>query len=129
MSDDFNDRRRRPAAFSVEAEEAIEREMEQTPRRAPGSFSEKVVMTPDAEDPFIGTTAAVESLNLPEAMPRRRRLSFGKIAAGAFGILISLAVGLWIDRLVRDLFSRADWLGYGAVAVVAIGVIAFLIVV
>ncbi|RVP26744.1 YcjF family protein, partial [Sinorhizobium meliloti] len=94
-----------------------------------GSFSEKVVMTPDAEDPFIGTTAAVESLNLPEAMPRRRRLSFGKIAAGAFGILISLAVGLWIDRLVRDLFSRADWLGYGAVAVVAIGVIAFLIVV
>lgn len=39
-------------------------------------------MTPDAEDPFIGTTAAVESLNLPEAMPRRRRLSFGKIAAG-----------------------------------------------
>jgi putative membrane protein len=103
--------------------------MEQTPRRAPGSFSEKVVMTPDAEDPFIGTTAAVESLNLPEAMPRRRRLSFGKIAAGAFGILVSLAVGLWIDRLVRDLFSRADWLGYGAVAVVAIGVIAFLIVV
>jgi putative membrane protein len=86
-------------------------------------------MTPDAEDPFIGTTAAVESLNLPEAMPRRRRLSFGKIAAGAFGILVSLAVGLWIDRLVRDLFSRADWLGYGAVAVVAIGVIAFLIVV
>ncbi|PII38645.1 hypothetical protein T190_17620 [Sinorhizobium meliloti CCBAU 01290] len=129
MSDDFNDRRRRPAAFSVEAEEATERGMEQTPRRAPGSFSEKVVMTPDAEDPFIGTTAAVESLNLPEAMPRRRRLSFGKIAAGAFGILISLAVGLWIDRLVRDLFSRADWLGYGAVAVVAIGVIAFLIVV
>ena len=129
MSDDFNDRRRRPAAFSVEAEEATKREMEQTPRRPPGSFSEKIVMTPDAEDPFIGTTAAIESLNLPEAKPQRRRLSFGKIAGAAFGILISLAVGLWIDRLVRDLFSRADWLGYGAVAVVAIGVVAFLIVI
>ncbi|PST21793.1 TIGR01620 family protein [Mesorhizobium plurifarium] len=129
MSDDFKDRRRRPAAFSIEGEEAIEREAKQTPRRAPGSFSERVVMTPDAEDPFIGTTAAIESLDLPEAKPQRRRLSFGKIAASAFGILISLAVGLWVDRLLRDLFSRADWLGYGAVAVVAIGAVAFLIVV
>ncbi|MDX0524080.1 TIGR01620 family protein [Sinorhizobium medicae] len=129
MNDDSNGRRRRPAAFPVGTEDATSRELEQTPRRAPGSFSDKIVMTPDADDPFIETTAAIEALNPPEARPPRRRFSFGKIAAGAFGILISLAVGLWVDRLVRDLFSRADWLGYGAVAVVAIGAAAFLIVV
>ncbi|WP_026623058.1 putative membrane protein [Ensifer sp. WSM1721] len=128
MNDDFKDRRRKPAAFPVTPEERTA-SPEQQPRRAPASFSDKVAMTPDAEDPFIETTAALEALDLPEAQPRRRRLSFGKVAAGAFGILLSLAIGLWIDRLVRDLFSRADWLGYAAIAVVAIGAVAFLVVI
>ncbi|MCA1405156.1 TIGR01620 family protein [Ensifer sp. IC3342] len=129
MSDDFKNRGRRPAAFSVEPDGQAERKERQLQRRAPASFSERVVMTPEAEDPFIETTAAIEALNLPEAVPRRRRFSFGKVAVGALGILLSLALGLWIDRLVRDLFSRADWLGYGAIAVVAIGALAFLIVI
>jgi putative membrane protein len=55
---------------------------------------------------------------------RRRRFSFAKLAAGAFGILFSLAVGLWTDWLIRDLFSRADWLGYAALAVLAVGILA-----
>ena len=128
MNDEFKDRRRKPAAFPVEPEARTERP-EQQPRRAPASFGDKVVMTADADDPFIETTAAIDALRVPEAQPRRRRLSFGKVAAGAFGILLSLAIGLWIDRLVRDLFSRADWLGYAAMGVVAIGVLAFLVVV
>ncbi|WFU49254.1 YcjF family protein [Sinorhizobium terangae] len=128
MSDDFKNRGRKPAAFNVEPDEQTGR-TERQQRRAPASFSDQVVMTPDAEDPFIETTAAIEALNLPEASPRRRRLSFGKVAVGALGILLSLALGLWVDRLVRDLFSRADWLGYGAIAVVAIGALAFLVVI
>ncbi|MCA1493585.1 YcjF family protein [Sinorhizobium alkalisoli] len=126
MSDEINHRHRKPTAFPVE------QEVRQTPpepgRRSPSSFDDKVVMTPDAEDPFIQTTVA-EALTPPEARPPRRRFSFGKVAAGATAILVSLALGLWIDRLVRDLFSRTDWLGYAAVTVVAVGAIAFLIVV
>ncbi|MCA1442438.1 TIGR01620 family protein [Ensifer sp. IC4062] len=129
MSDDFKNRGRKPAAFSVEPDKQTEHKERQQQRRAPASFSDRVVMTPDAEDPFIETTAAIEALNLPEATPRRRRFSFGKVAVGALGILLSLALALWIDRLVRDLFSRADWLGYGAIAVVAIGALAFLVVI
>ncbi|MDK1489540.1 TIGR01620 family protein [Sinorhizobium sp. 7-81] len=130
MSDDFKNRGRKPAAFSVDPDAQTERgERQQQQRRAPASFSDKIVMTPEAEDPFIETTAAIEALNLPEASPRRRRLSFGKVAMGALGILLSLALGLWVDRLLRDLFSRADWLGYGAIAVVAIGAFAFLVVI
>ncbi|OCP37539.1 YcjF family protein [Ensifer sp. LC163] len=129
MSDDSNSRGRKPGAFSVSPDPEPKPAESARPRRAPASFDDKVVMTPDAEDPFRETTRAVESLALPEASPRRRRLSVGKIAMGAFGILLSLAAGLWVDRLIRDLFSRADWLGYAAVGVVAIGLLALLVVV
>jgi putative membrane protein len=127
MNDDFKHRRRKTAAFPVEPEE--HRERPERAQRAPASFGDKVTMTPDAEDPFIATTVAVEALNPPEARPRHRRFSFGKVAAGAAAILVSLAIGLWIDSLIRDLFSRTGWLGYAAIAVVAVGTLAFLIVV
>ena len=33
----------------------------------------------------------------------------------ALGGLLSLALGLWLDQLIRDLFARQDWLGWLAV--------------
>ncbi|WP_043624537.1 YcjF family protein [Ensifer sp. ZNC0028] len=129
MSDDSNGRSRRPGAFSVGEDRPAEAAPQMRTRRAPASFDDNVVLTPDAEDPFRETTLAVEALALPEASPRKRRLSVGKIATGALGIILSLAAGLWVDRLLRDLFARADWLGYSALAVVAIGLLALLIVV
>ncbi|WEX75931.1 TIGR01620 family protein [Sinorhizobium numidicum] len=129
MNDDFKHRGRKPAAFSIDPEQNEEVPARAQSRRAPASFSDDVVMTPDAEDPFIETTAAIEALNPPETRPRRRRLSFAKVAAGAFGILLSLALGLWIDRLVRDLFTRADWLGYLAIGAAVVGALAVLIVI
>ncbi|WP_018239885.1 YcjF family protein [Ensifer sp. BR816] len=128
MNDDPKHRPRKPAVFPMESE-TRSAPRAQTPGRPPASFSDEITMTPDAEDPFITTTAAIEALEPPEARPRRSRLSFGKVAAGALAIVLSLAMGLWIDRLVRDLFSRADWLGYAAIAVVAVGILAFLVVV
>jgi putative membrane protein len=44
----------------------------------------------------------------------------------AIGALLSLAIGLWIDHLIRALFERADWLGWFAVGAVAVGVLALL---
>lgn len=129
MSDDFTGKGRKPGAFSVSPDPDPKPAEGIRPRRAPASFDDRVVLTPDAEDPFRETTLAVESLALPEASPRRRRFSVGRIAIGAFGILLSLATGLWVDRLIRDLFSRADWLGYAAMGVVAVGLLALLVVV
>ncbi|MGO4621150.1 YcjF family protein [Ensifer sp. 2YAB10] len=129
MSDDSNGRSRRPGAFSVGDEKVTQPAPQPRAPRSPASFGDNVVLTPDTEDPFRETTLSVEALALPEASPRKRRLSVGKIAVGAFGIILSLAAGLWVDRLLRDLFSRADWLGYTALAVVAIGLLALLIVV
>ncbi len=84
----------------------------------------------DADDPFIETTLAGPlPTALEEARPRRRRFSFAKLAIGALGLLLSLAIGLWIDRLVTDLFSRNDLLGWLAIGAAATVVLALLAIV
>lgn len=118
---------RRPAAFTVPDQPA--RKTNAAPR-APARFDDDVVMTPDAEDPFLETTADVAALAPPpEALPRRRGLTAGRIALVALGILLSLALGLWTDRLIRDLFARNDWLGYTAMAAAAIAALALIVLI
>lgn len=65
---------------------------------------------------------AVESL----AHPKRRGLRLGRLLAASGSLLLSLATGLWLDSLIRDLFSRADWLGWAGIALVGIFVLALL---
>lgn len=127
MSDTPKIPQRKPAVFTLENDQAGASTKQEAAKRAPASFDGNIVMTADADDPFASTTTAPP--NVPEAVPRRRRFSFGKLAFGALGLLVSLAVGLWIDSLIRDLFTRADWLGYLAIATASIGLIAFLVVV
>ena len=116
----MTDRSRKPAAFSLPAEIPVKEP------RAPAAFDADVRLTPDAEDPFIATTAGLPDLAPPIATPRPRRLTLGRIAFGALGLLVSLAVGLWVDALIRDLFTRNDWLGYLAVGAAAVAVLALL---
>ena len=63
----------------------------------------------------------------PATAPRRRSL-LASIFFGAFGVLVSLAVGLWTDQLIRDLFERAEWLGWLAAAMASIGLLALLVI-
>jgi putative membrane protein len=37
---------------------------------------------------------------------------------------MSAALALWTDALIRDLFTRADWLGYTAIGVTAVAILA-----
>ena len=120
------DPQRRPAAFNVEPD-APQPGTTQTTSRRPRSFPGDVVIVPDAEDPFIAAAQALQPV--PVAEPRRRGFSFAKLATGAFGLLLSLAFGLWVDRLIGDLFARADWLGYTAIGAVAVGLLALAIAV
>ncbi|MGE8104264.1 YcjF family protein [Allorhizobium sp. NPDC080224] len=119
-----SDPQRRPAAFTVEPEAPRSRPAE---NRAPRSFAGDIVIVPDDQDPFIAATEALPEV--PVAEPRRRRFSFAKLATGAFGLLLSLAFGLWVDRLISDLFARADWLGYLAIGALAIGLLALMVAV
>jgi putative membrane protein len=115
---------RRPAAFSLEPDLSPNAANATAMPRRPQSFDVGVELTPDAEDPFLGSPRSLDGVT-PGLEPRRR-FSFAKVAAGALGILLSLAFGLWTDSLIENLFSRADWLGYTALAVVAVGILAIL---
>jgi putative membrane protein len=123
MKDENNTSGRRPAAFTLESEPATVSTTEV--KRAPRSFDADISMTPDEEDPFLAPEE-VDAAALPVAAPRKRRFSFGKLAVGAIGVLLSLAFGLWADQLIRDLFSRSDWLGYTASAALGIAIFAVL---
>ena len=123
-----NDRApRRPGAYDV-ADEHHQQPARAGPR-PPRSFENGVVITPDEQDPFL-TPPELSSDALPVAAPqRRKRFSFAGMALAAFGTFLSLAFGLWADGVVRNLFSRADWLGYAALSALSVGLIAILIVV
>ena len=43
-------------------------------------------------------------------------------------MLVSLAVGLWTDQLIRDLFARAEWLGWLAAGMAAIALLSLLVI-
>ncbi|KQV81658.1 TIGR01620 family protein [Rhizobium sp. Root1220] len=120
-SEDPPSSRRAPVAFAYE-DEAPQTGTDSKSPRKPGSFGNDIVLTADEDDPFINPEKDIPSI--PVAIPRKRGTSFAKIAFGAFGVLFSLAFGLWTDSLIRNLFSRADWLGYSALAALAIGVLA-----
>ncbi|RWC19334.1 YcjF family protein, partial [Mesorhizobium sp.] len=63
----------------------------------------------------------------PASAPRKRSL-LARLFFGAVGVLVSLAVGLWTDQLIRDLFERAEWLGWLAAGMAAIAVFALIII-
>lgn len=50
--------------------------------------------------------------------PGGRGFRWGALATAAGAALLSLSIGLALDTLVRDLFSRADWLGWLGLALV-----------
>ena len=68
---------------------------------------------------------AVETI----AHPSRRGIRWGSLALATGGAIASLAIGVAFDSLVRDLFARAEWLGWVAVALIALFVVAVLAIV
>ena len=110
---------RKPQSFAFQEQRppAVEPRM-----RKPGAFDSGVMLTPDELDPFL---REVEALPPPPA-PRRRGLPLFRIFLTALSAIISVAFALWLDRLIRSLFGRADWLGYAAIGVTAVGVLALL---
>ncbi len=122
-------KQRKPRAVPVEDE--VVAEPAPTLPRKPVSVSEADTIVEDTIDPFVGDEALDEEAAFAEltpevATPRRRRLSFFKIAVTAFGLVFSLAFGAWLDSLIRDFFQRSEILGWAASGLVAIGVLSLL---
>ncbi len=117
---------RRPASFTVDEPETGPQPSVQ---RSPRSFDDGIVVTPDEQDPFL-SPAELAPEAVPVATPRvRRKFSFANLAMAAFGTFLSLAFGLWADGVIRDLFTRADWLGYAALVALALTLIGMTVVI
>lgn len=111
----------RPAVFRVDpapsAFEAAERVADAP--RAPRAVPDLASLAIEPDD-AIERADELADFELETAAPRRRGFSFGKLFLGALGALASIALGLALDRLVRDLFARDDWLGWAGAALVAL---------
>jgi putative membrane protein len=95
--------------------------------RQPRSLTPADVVVIPAEVDVFDTAEAGDVL--VEAPPPRRRSWLARIFFSAAGLLVSLAVGLWTDALIRDLFSRSDWLGWLAAGLAALAGLALLAIV
>ncbi|RWH12533.1 MAG: TIGR01620 family protein, partial [Mesorhizobium sp.] len=123
---------RKPAAFRIEPEPAPRHEApqkrgaEQPVRRPRAARADVAVVIPSEIDVF--DQPDIEQAPPPPATAPRRRSLLARLFFGAFGVLVSLAVGLWTDQLIRDLFARAEWLGWLAAGMAAIALLSLLIV-
>ncbi|MDB5523805.1 MAG: hypothetical protein JWM58_1568 [Rhizobium sp.] len=117
MSDDIGKSPRKPQAFRLDEPKTS---VPKAATRTPAAFEADIVMTSDEDDPFLGEASVEDRV----AVPRRRRLPLLSIFLSALGILFSAALALWIDALIRDLFTRADWLGYAAIGLTALALLA-----
>ena len=71
--------------------------------------------------------AALEKGAAVSVQPKKRGRRWLGILFAAVGGLITLAIGIAIDNLVRDLFSRNDWLGWLAIVLTALAVVAVVV--
>lgn len=120
---------RKPAAFRVEAKDdpPFMEEAKPTARKPRAVKADVAVVTPDEIDVFDLEPHATDA---PAAIPEKPpRAGWKTVLFGALGVLLSLAIGLWTDALIRDLFTRADWLGWLAVVMAALAALAFVVIV
>jgi putative membrane protein len=125
---------RKPAAFRIEPEAAPRREAPRQPRadeqpaarRPRGARADVAVVIPSQIDIF--EEPDTEQAAPPPAVAPRKRSLLARLFVGAFGVLVSLAIGLWTDQLIRDLFARAEWLGWLAAGMAAVALLSLLII-
>lgn len=116
---------RKPAAFRLDGDERKPPEPEIRVRSPRAVSAGAATVTPAEIDVFDEQDEAL--VTPPPATPRRRS-KLGAVFLGAFGLLLSLAFGIWTDQLIRTLFSRSDWLGWLAAGVAAIAAVSFVLI-
>jgi putative membrane protein len=122
---------RKPAAFRLAPEPPAPeprpaREVRHRERHPRAMAPETVVVATPAElDVFDNPADPVPAAPLAR---HGKGSVLGRIFLGATGILVSLALGLWIDDLVRTLFARAEWLGWAGAAIAAVAISALVVI-
>lgn len=110
----------RPRAFRIPSAEPSEAVGGVETQTAPPSQVRLV------EEPFEIVEAADGT---PVPVAPKSRAPWLSLLLVALGGLVSLGVGLSVERLIADLFSAAPWLGGVALALLALAAVAFLAIV
>lgn len=106
----------RPRAFRIPSAEPADPTMDSSPPAAPSQV--RIV-----EEPFEIVEAADGT---PVPVAPKGRAPWLSMLLVALGGLVSLGVGLSVERLIADLFSAAPWLGGVALVLLSIATVAFL---
>ncbi len=125
---------RKPASFRLDQpEQTADPQKARAPQqRKPTAIKDVAIITPAAVDVFDldpETANELDALTPPPALAQKKRFSFASLLTGALGVLVSLALGLWADNLIRTLFERAPWLGWVALGVSVVAAFALIAIV
>jgi putative membrane protein len=107
----------RPVADQPQAEAAG--------HRAPKAFLPTETRIAESEPDF---DAALPDENAPIGLPRGMGW-LGRLAWGAGGLFLTLALGLFADTVIADLFARFAWLGWAGVALLGVFVVAVIVLI
>ena len=111
----------RPRAFRLDEPGTVTRAYDAPPQEREAA---RVLVT---EEPPEAVAAADGVPVLPA--PGRGGRPWGAIFLAALGALASLAIGVGIERFVSDLFARAPWLGWVALALCGLALLSLVAVV
>lgn len=119
---------RQPASFKLtpEPEPVLPDPASESRRPRAVKASDVAVVTPAAIDVFDAD--GLDPLAPPAPITPHKPSRLGAIFFGALGLLISLALGLWTEQLIRELFSRTEWLGWLGIALAGIALTAFVFI-
>lgn len=117
---------RKPASFAMPSSRPPA-EMKSEPVRLPAALeaASPLIVIEDSHD----VLDEVADLQPAPAAPIKRGWSATGIFVSAVGLIATIAIGLWTNALIAQMFSRADWLGWTGVALVAIAIVTFAIIV
>lgn len=105
---------RKPAAFRLDDTKV---RMTDDETRTPSAGEALITqMSAEDEEPRLPRTASTP----------KTRFRFGKWLLVGLSGLVSLAIGLAVDSLIRDLFTRTDWLGWLGLALAGLAALGVL---
>jgi putative membrane protein len=115
---------RQPASFPVapRAAPAPAPDPARQPRALPSD--EVAIVRPAEVDIF--ESDGLDALAPPAPLTPRPASRLGALFFGALGALLSLAVGLWAEALIRNLFGHSEWLGWAGIVLAGIVLATFL---
>ncbi|WP_068085728.1 YcjF family protein [Polycladidibacter stylochi] len=119
--------RRAPKSFIIDDTTAKQQQSQQPQPQQPIQNAPLVVAIEAHEETAQQepvSTAETRHTNHKNPSARSFKNRAMKLLVLGFGGLLSLSIGLAIDQLIRDLFTRYEWLGWVGVAFLCLGALA-----